>query len=836
MCLAPPSTEGAASQPVRADFFVAVDGDNHWSGKLPSANAAKTDGPLATVSRARDMVRKLKAGGLAAPVTVMIRGGTHYLAEPIRFRPEDSGTKQCPIRYIAYPGEKPVLSAGRRITGWVSDDGKLFRASVPEVKAGKWDFRQLRVAGKRQIRARRPNYDPKDPIRGGWLFARQPDDWQGGFGTSVACIHNVGDYMEYEVDVPATGDYDYWAYVAMLNEPHTTADISGRTAIAINGGAAAPLNNMGDTGGWHKFQWRRAARVHLARGRHTLRWTNLTGGGINFDAFALTDDPDWQPKGPKPPPVQTGRHLLVVQAEAHVKAHGPQMQLDRGQYETKTEVFCGPGSLKPWPRSPEPEIHIFPRWGWVNGIVPVTGVDLQRSMLKLSKGWPEKVWLGNRFFVENVLEELDAPGEWYLDKATGTVHLLPEDPSFARGEVVAAVLDRVIEFRGDADPPRPVSYIALNGLTFTDTDYSPTMKSWYFPDDATIWLMGASHCRIAECTFRDVGGYAVAVKRGSADNEIVANTVVGAGQGGVFIDGGQLDNPHKSGPAALRPRSTLVSNNHIHHCGLVYKHVAGVYISHADRNTVSHNLIHDMPRYGISVKFECDSNVIEFNEVRRTNLETNDTGGIESYLNNKPSFIRHNLVADTIGLKAMPDGELRTPYFTWGIYLDGYTSNATVTGNIVYRAYRGGVVLSGSNNLIENNIFVGAKRYQVEFYNSRDEGKGNRFRRNIVYYADPDAAAVHLLRWREGFVESDHNLFFHAGGKLAAATSGAKRQPWEAWRAMGMDAHSVVADPLFVNAAEDDYRLRPGSPAEELGFAPIDVARIGLVSGPGGRR
>jgi len=826
-CDNPVGADPKASE-IRADFFVAIDGNDRWSGTLPSPNAAKTDGPFATIVRARDAVRKLKAEDRTRPVTVMVRGGTYYLIEPILFEPEDSGTDKSPIRYTAYPGEKPVLSGGRPLTGWKTKDGNLFTAHVPGVKEGKLHFRQLRVGERRYIRARYPNYDPKDPIKGGWLFARRPPDGRKGFGTSVACIHNAGDYMEYDITVPAEGEYDYWVYAAMANKPHTGPDISGRTAISIDGGEPVPLVNMADTGGWRKFEWRRAARVHLNAGRRKLRWMNLKGGGINFDAFALTDDADWKPQGCKPPPPAAGRHLLVVQAENYADAHGAELKIESGKFESKTELYCDPGSLKPWPKSPEPEVHIFPRWGWVNGIVRVAAVEPERAMLRLTENWPELVWAGNRFFVENVFEELDAPGEWYLDKAAGIVYVRPADESFTRSEVVGAVLDRLIEFRGELERKRFVSHITISGFTFSDTDYSSEQRSWYFPNDAAVWLRGATHCRIAGCTFRNIGGYAVAVKAGSSDNEITGNEVTGAGEGGVFIDGGLPDEPQRIGPDDLRPQRTLVSGNHIHHCGLIYKHVAGVCINWADHNTVSHNLIHDMPRYGISIKHNCVGNIIEFNEVRRTNLETNDTGGIEVYDNHKPTIIRNNIVADTVGLKTMPDGTIRTPFFAWGIYLD-YASRATVTGNIVHGNYRGGIMVgAGSDNLIENNIFTGSKTWQVEFYNSRAEGKGNKFRHNIICYAGPEATALNILKWKRGFVESDRNLFRHVGGPVEVTASGSERRTWKDWQALGMDADSIVADPMFVNAAKDDYRLRPGSPAFNIGFKLIDVTRIGL--------
>ena len=96
-------------------FFVSTDGDDSWSGKLDSPNADKTDGPFATITRARDAIRELKKQSLSEPVTVMIRGGKYFLDEPVIFNKADSGTKDCPITYMAYPGEKPIISGGRKI-------------------------------------------------------------------------------------------------------------------------------------------------------------------------------------------------------------------------------------------------------------------------------------------------------------------------------------------------------------------------------------------------------------------------------------------------------------------------------------------------------------------------------------------------------------------------------------------------------------------------------------------------------------------------------------------------------------------------------------------------
>src|SRR5262249_6570422 len=116
--------------------------------------------PFATLARARDAVRKLKADGPpTAAVTVLIRGGTYPLKDTLVFGPEDSGTQEYPVVYAAYPGETPVLSGGKEISGWQPGEGKLWVARLPATTGGPWRFTQLFVNGKRQTRARLPDTD-----------------------------------------------------------------------------------------------------------------------------------------------------------------------------------------------------------------------------------------------------------------------------------------------------------------------------------------------------------------------------------------------------------------------------------------------------------------------------------------------------------------------------------------------------------------------------------------------------------------------------------------------------------------------------------------------------
>ncbi len=100
-----------------ADFYVAPGGDDAWSGTLPAPNADTTDGPFATLARARDAVRALLARG-PRDVTVLLRGGTYRPAETVVFGLADGAPAGRTVTYAAWPGERPVFSAGRPVTGW----------------------------------------------------------------------------------------------------------------------------------------------------------------------------------------------------------------------------------------------------------------------------------------------------------------------------------------------------------------------------------------------------------------------------------------------------------------------------------------------------------------------------------------------------------------------------------------------------------------------------------------------------------------------------------------------------------------------------------------------
>lgn len=119
----------ANSDPLK--FYVSTAGNDSWTGCLPDANGAKSDGPFSTLERARDEIRSLKKSN-ALPqggVQVIVRGGVYYLEKPFELRADDSGSETLPIVYTSSPGEKVYLSGGKAVTGFrpVTDEAILKR-------------------------------------------------------------------------------------------------------------------------------------------------------------------------------------------------------------------------------------------------------------------------------------------------------------------------------------------------------------------------------------------------------------------------------------------------------------------------------------------------------------------------------------------------------------------------------------------------------------------------------------------------------------------------------------------------------------------------------------
>lgn len=162
-------------------FHVSVKGQDTWSGRFAQPLQDGSDGPFATLQRARDAIRSLKAeGGLTRPVEVLIHEGIHVLRSPLVLTPEDSGTADCSITWRAAAGEHVVLRGAVPVSDWQPWRDGIFRADLDSVDDGPVICHQLFLAdpgnagfSERQTLARYPNADPEHPRTGGYLYAAE---------------------------------------------------------------------------------------------------------------------------------------------------------------------------------------------------------------------------------------------------------------------------------------------------------------------------------------------------------------------------------------------------------------------------------------------------------------------------------------------------------------------------------------------------------------------------------------------------------------------------------------------------------------------------------------
>jgi parallel beta-helix repeat protein len=811
-------------EPAPSRYFISPSGNDQWTGKLVGPNPTRTDGPFATIGRALEEMRKqpLKC-------TTYVRGAIYHLSQPIEVKPEDSGHT-----LMAYPGEKPVISGALAVKGWNRATNDIWVVKIPEVQTKRLFFGQFWLDTELQTRARYPNIDPANPYTAGWNFVASEGPGAGAFGAVISRIHNAGDWVEWSVDAPVAGTYRLALLYAAQNAQSGFNNMGGRCSLQVGSEQPVIGQNLPDTQG--AYRWSVVATVNLAQGPQIIRWNNLQGGYINLDALALSDDPAWNAAmsatGSALARPAGGRQLVVVQAEALTGANAKDMvRPNLAPTATRGRFHFRPGELKEYPKSPEAEIHMFPGTGLANTIMQLRGIDPDKRIVTLQPNSSSAMDIlpGNRYFIANAFEELDSPGEWYLDRASGNLYFWPPRPTFQDQIAFVPVLDRLIEIKGDPARSKWVDGFSIRGFEFRHTTYARAGQI-LAPNDAAIWLSGARGCVLESNRFVNLGGHAVRLENKSTGNEIVGNEMTNLGQGGVIFHGA----------AATQATSNLVAGNWIHHVGEVYKHVAGVFVSTGSGNRIAHNLIEHLPRYAVSLRSYdaanySHTNIVEYNDIQFTNLETVDSGAVETlgrHRKDTGNVIQYNRIRDTGGLGTDAEGKFRGPYFTWGIQLDDFSSGTVVKGNVVLRSVLGGVaVLGGKNNVIENNVFVDGAEHQVFYQVVDGSSVSNRFNRNIVAFSDGKANLIqHSGTWVNAMLgQADRNLYWHAqGANIFASAKTTPRGALKNWQASGFDRGSMIADPMFMNPAQDIYQPANASPAKQLGFESLPLEKIGL--------
>ena len=497
-------------------------------------------------------------------------------------------------------------------------------------------------------------------------------------------------------------------------------------------------------------------------------------------------------------------------------------------------VFA-PGDLQAWQRLGDVDLVLM--HSWENSIHPLGSVDTMSNVVEFAA--PLKEWWGlgywedhQRYFVENALELLDEPGEWYLNRETGELSYWPmKGERLNETRIVAPVLTNFVEFAGNPDKGAFVQHVTLRGLAFHDADWvldqkgnSSTQAAVEVP--AVITADGALNCAVENCEVAHIGTYGIWFRRGCKNCRIQHNRLFDLGAGGIRVGEDRMAAEDRA-----ETSRTLVDNNHIFDGGRIYPGCVGIWLAQSSNNRISHNDIHDLYYTGISVgwnwgleKNRTTNNFIEYNHVHNLGHGVLSDAGLIYCLGVSPaSVIRNNVLHDLWPYSA--------PALGWGIYLDAHCGNYLVENNLVYNTLSGGLMFNngGHEHVIRNNIFALSANQALWPY---AEKRPNVFHRNIVYLTQGqllipygEASLKERLTAGESPGDWDQNVYWDTAGPDALRFF---HRTFQEWQKLGLDRHSRIVDPQFVNAEQHDFRLKSNSPALELGFQPFDIKNVGL--------
>lgn len=535
--------------------------------------------------------------------------------------------------------------------------------------------------------------------------------------------------------------------------------------------------------------------------------------------------------------------MLIADGQIRPMARYPNYDEKAVRFNGTSARATAPERVKKWKNPKGGYLHAMHKHDWGDFHYRITGKDKQ-GMLAMEGGWQNNRQSGlhpdNRM-VENIFEELDAPGEWFYAADEHTLYYYPRE-----GEEVSEVLfespqlKHLIEFRGTET--NPVKNITLEGLELTQTlrtfmePYERLLRSdWAIYRGAAVFFEGTEHCALRNCYLHNLGGNGIFFSNYNRHSEVSGShlTRIGASaicfvgdpdavrspsfEYGEFVPYEQLD--RDKGPKSNNyPAQCLVYDNLIHSIGLFEKQITGIELSMSHAITVSHNSIYDTPRAGINIsEGTWGGHILEFNDVFDTVKETGDHGSFNSWGRDRywhpgyktmESIVAKDpalILADAVQTTVIRNNRFRCDR-GWDIDLDDGSCNYHIYNNL---CLNGGIKLrEGFYRVVENNILVNNSFHpHVWFTNS-----GDVFTRNIVM------TEYKPIGVREWGLMADYNIF--TDSLLHAAV-----------RKNNTDAHSIVSSVQFRNPAEGDFTIADDADAiTKGGFRNFAMDQFGVVS------
>lgn len=584
-----------------------------------------------------------------------------------------------------------------------------------------------------------------------------------------------------------------------------------------SGFEGAPISYLAQPGARVLFSAGKAIRdwQHIRDNRWACDLSDIATKGWSFQQLFVNGERRFRARTPN---------------EGYYRVKDPMENLDWPFHRYRYQFGIYPGDLiSNWRNIQDIDIVLLHFWS--DAHCDVASIDPQTLTVTLATpAWrrftDDHTNQGARYYVENVYEAMDQPGEWYYDRHEQRLYYLAHpDEDMSTANVVAGDLDQILMFEGEPFQQNYVEHIRLHGLTFAHNDWQlppgdPGDHQGAGMVPGAVILNGARHIQIQDCTVEHGATYGIDVGDGCRNISLTRNTIHDMGAGGILVSGSRAGRD-----PILHTSHITITDNTLTELGRLYNSAVGIFLMHASDSRIAHNFIYDLFYTGISVGLEWGykpsasyNNVVDFNHIEKAGQGLlSDMGGIYTLGLSPGTVIRNNLVHNiyTHG------------YGGWGIYTDEGSSGILIEDNIVYDTKSAGFHQHyGKDNIVRNNIFAFGRTAQI--MRSRDEEHLSfKFERNIIYWRNSQLMDKNWQGDTTNFF-FEKNLYYRADAEPVKFS----RFNIQKWQRKGLDQESRFEDPLFVDPENGDFNLQENSPAFDIGFQPIDMTAIGPRTWP----
>ncbi|MFI4911884.1 MAG: right-handed parallel beta-helix repeat-containing protein [Sedimentisphaeraceae bacterium JB056] len=504
-------------------------------------------------------------------------------------------------------------------------------------------------------------------------------------------------------------------------------------------------------------------------------------------------------------------------------------------HKSKTRLYCPQGVLSDWDNIEDVELVIRADVPYSMQILPVKSVDTSSNVLTtlypatyylLPLRHTDQPVVDQSVWIENVPQGMTQPGRWFTDTAKGKVYLWPLLQSEPQN-ISAPALCNYVSVEGQESLSVAARNITFRRIRFERSDryevvgdqYSEQVQhGWDFYDsnNAMVRFRWASSCKIDRCQF-DGAASAVRMDQYARMIEVSNCNMDNIGGTGIFICG-----PDDS---RLINQYNKIYNNRIINPGRKYWNGHGVLVYQSQNNFIQQNLVADTPYTAITITGSRDittshNNLVEGNEVYNTCTMLGDGNGIYLRYAGLGNVVRGNYIHHIYAAGAHG-----------GIRCDDYQANVTLENNIIHKCAYTGIIIK-EYNVVRNNIIFDLYQPGDSGFDWGIEPRGflllrphttsdNAVISNNIFYNS--GQAVNFYEDESNKLSTcvvDNNLFYTLNDTNFTNNYLASVQ------AVGVDLHSVAADPIFSELSS--FKLDVNSPVFALGFDAIEFDQIGL--------